>query len=157
MALLLAGTALAAGACGKLGPQKREAEPPVVNNKDLYQVDLTKPDGPMYQVFRAAQERDLALFKASFAPSMDTSRFDENAFRKFRKKVLTNKITPVPESIQQVSDTEAVVTMRNGRGKQLPIHVQKFDDKWLITGIDVGERLRNKANDRAQRDAQKPS
>jgi hypothetical protein len=141
--LLLAGT-LAAGGCGKLGPQKRDAEPPAVNNKELYQVDLTKPDGPMYQILRAAQERDLALFKASFAPSLDLSKFGENGFRKFRKKVLTNKMTPVPESVQQVSDTEAIVKLRNGKGKELPIHVQKFNDKWLITGVDLGQKLEQK-------------
>jgi len=143
IALALAGLSVGASACGKLGPQKRSAEPAPVNNKDLYQVDLSKPEGPMYQILRAAQDRDLALFKQSFAPSVDTSNFDETTFRKFRKKVLTNKITPVPESVQKVSDTEAVVKLRNGKGKELAVHVQNFDGKWLITGADLGERVRN--------------
>ena len=143
MALLLAGVALGTGACGKLGPQKRSAEPGTVNNKDLYQVDLSKPEGPMYQILRAAQDRDLALFKQSFAPDVDVSHFDEQAFRKFRKKVLTNKITPVPESVQKVSDTEAVVKMRNGKGKELPVHVGLVDGKWLITGADLGQKVRD--------------
>ena len=143
MALVLAGVALGTGACGKLGPQKRGAEPATVNNKDLYQVDLSKPDGPMYQILRAAQDRDLTLFKQSFAPTVDVSHFDETAFRKFRKKVLTNKITPVPESVQKVSDTEAVVKMRNGKGKELPVHVALVDGKWLITGADLGQKVKD--------------
>jgi hypothetical protein len=153
IALALAGLSLAASACGKLGPQKRNAEPPPVNNKDLYQVDLSKPEGPMYQVLRAAQDRDLALFKQSFAPGVDVSHFDEVAFRKFRKKVLTNRLTPVPESVQKVSDTEAIVKIRNGRGRELPIHVQNFDGKWLITGADIGgpkvrDNMRRKEQER---------
>jgi hypothetical protein len=143
IALALAGFSLGASACGKLGPQKRGAEPAPVNNKDLYQVDLSKPEGPMYQILRAAQDRDLALFKQSFAPDVDTSHFDETTFRKFRKKVLTNKITPVPESVQKVSDTEAIVKMRNGKGKELAVHVQNFDGKWLITGADLGQKVLN--------------
>jgi len=154
IALALAGFALGAGACGKLGPQKRSAEPGAVNNKDLYQVDLSKPEGPMYQILRAAQDRDLALFKQSFAPGVDVSSFDEVAFRKFRKKVLTNRITPVPESVQKVSDTEAIVKVRNGKGRELPIHVQSFDGKWLITGADFGgprvrDNMRRKEQERA--------
>jgi len=144
MALLLAGVSIGATACGKLGPQKREAEPAPVNNKELYQVDLSKPEGPMYQMLRAAQERNLDLFKQSFAPSMDVSHVNETGFRKFRKKVLTNKMTPVPESVQNVSDTEAVVKLRNGKGKEIPVHVQKFGDKWLITSFDLGPKLRQR-------------
>src|SRR3954447_18129851 len=109
MALLLAGASLAAGACSKIGPQKRAADPAPVNNKELYQVDLSKPHGPMYQLLRAAQERNIDLFRASFAPTIDAAAYDEARFRKFRKKVLTNKVTPVPESVQQVSPTEAIV------------------------------------------------
>ncbi len=142
MMIMLLGSALAVGACGKIGPQKRDPEAPAGNNKTPYEVDLTKPEGPMFQIMRAAQDRDLALFKASFAPSIDTSRFDEEMFRKFRKKVLSNKVSPVPESIQQVSATEAIVKLRNNRGRELPIHVQNFDGKWLITKAEFGEKGR---------------
>jgi hypothetical protein len=148
MAILLAGASMGAAACGKLGPQKKDAEPAPVNTKDLYQVDLSKPDGPMYQMLRAAQERDLDLFRQSFAPSMDVSHMSETGFRKFRKKVLTNKMTPVPESIQQVSDTEAIVKLRNGKGKEIPVHVQKFGDKWLITSFDLGPKLRQRLEEK---------
>lgn len=157
ISILLAAASLAAGACGRIGPQKREAEPPPVNNKDLYQVDLAKPEGPMFQLLRAAQERDLALFKASFAPTIDTSRFDEQVFRKFRKKVLTNKVTPVPESVQQVSDTEAIVKLRNNRGRELPIHVQNFDGKWFITKADFGEKGRATQREKKAQNANRAS
>jgi hypothetical protein len=158
MAVVLAGAALGAGACGRLGPQKRNAEPAPANNKDLYQVDLTKPEGPMYQILRAAQDRDLALFKQSFAPSVDLSSFDETTFRNFRKKVLTNRLIPVPESVQKVSDTEAIVKLRTGSGKEVPVHVQNFDGKWLITGADIGDKLRNNVHRKEQeRSGEKPS
>jgi hypothetical protein len=157
ISLLLAGASLAAGACGKIGPQKREAEPPPANNKDLYQVDLTKPEGPMYQMLRAAQDRDIALFKASFAPSVDASKFDEQVFRKFRKKVLTNKVTPVPESVQRVSDTEAIVKLRNNRGRELPIHVQNVDGKWLITKADFSEKGRDRRREKKAQGGGQPT
>lgn len=153
IAVLIAGAALWVGACGKLGPQKRDAEPPAQNNKALYEVDLSKPDGPMYQILRAAQDRNIDLFRQSFAPSVDIAHVNEQGFGKFRRKVLRNKMTPVPESVQQVSDTEAIVKLRNGKGKELPVHVQKFGDKWLITGFDFGPRLKNRFEEK-QRQAQ---
>jgi len=157
MALLLAGASMAASACGgKIGPQKRGADPAPVNNKELYQVDMSKPDGPMYQLLRAAQERNIDLFKSSFAPTVDVSGYDEARFIKFRKKVLTNKVTPVPESVQQVSPTEAIVRMRNGKGRELPLHVQNFDGKWLITGGDFGEKARARQPGRAGQPPAKP-
>ncbi|HQR39429.1 MAG TPA: hypothetical protein PLF26_13635 [Blastocatellia bacterium] len=146
-ALLLGAAALAAFGCSKLGPQK-PAEPPSAEPKGVYIVDLTKPDGPLNQIMKAAQERDLTLFKASFAPSVDTAKVDEVAFRKFRKKVLTNKISPVPESVTNVSDSEAIVKLRNARGREVPVHVQKIDGKWFISGIDFGEKTKQRFNDR---------
>jgi hypothetical protein len=141
--------ALAAAGCSKLGPQKA-TEPPAVEQKGVYVVDLTKPEGPMNQMLRAAQERDLALFKASFAPSVDVAKVDEVAFRKFRKKVLTNKVTPVPESVTNISDTEAIVKLRNARGHEVPVHVQKIDGKWFITSIDFGAKTKQRFNERQQ-------
>lgn len=140
IALALA-VALAAGACGKLGPQKRQqpAEP-AQNNKQLYEVDLTKPEGPMYQILRAAQERNYDLFKQSFAPSVAQTKFDEKAFTKFRQKVLMNKVTPVPESVEMVSDTQAIVKLRNSRGRELPIHVEKVDGKWYVSKAEFGQK-----------------
>src|SRR4051812_34017315 len=124
MTIVLAGAVLATtAACGKLGPQKKEADPAPPDNKQLYQVDLSKPEGPMYQILRAAQEHDIDLFRQSFAPSVEIANINETGFRKFRNKVLRNKMTPVPESIQQVSDTEAIVKLRNGKGKEIPVHV----------------------------------
>src|SRR5438876_1245114 len=81
--------------CSKLGPQKKnpDAEPPAAAQNRLYEVDLSKPEGPMMQILRAAQDRDEEEFKASFAPTINTSRFDENLFRKFRRKVLQGKVT----------------------------------------------------------------
>ena len=87
-----------------------------------------------------AQDRDEELFKASFAPSVEVSRIDAEVFKKFRRKVLTNKLTPVPESVQQVSDSEAVVKLRSARGREIPVHVEKVDDKWYITKIDFGKK-----------------
>ena len=141
-AAVVAALVCAAAGCNRLGlgPQKRAEEPAAVSGK-LYEPDMRKPDGPMLQVLRAAQERDFQLFKASFAPSVDTSRIDEELFRRLRKKVLTNRVTPVPDSVQQVSDTEAVVKVRNHRGREIPIHVRKFDDKWLITRAEFGPRF----------------
>ena len=154
--LLLGAVAIATGACSKIGPQKpKNAEPPAASNKELYQVDLSKPEGPMFQVLRAAQDRDLDLFRASFAPTADTSAYDETAFRKFRKKVLTNKVTPVPESVQQLSDTEAIVKLRNSRGREIPLRVQKFDDKWLIVGGTVGDKTKQRFRERTGGGAQK--
>lgn len=147
VAVILTAAALAAAGCSKLGPQKA-TEPPSVEQKGVYVVDLTKPDGPMNQILKAAQDRDLTLFKSSFAPTVDTARIDEVAFRKFRKKVLTNKVSPVPESVTNVSDTEAIVKLRNARGRELPVHVQKIDGKWYITAIDFGEKTREHFNER---------
>lgn len=148
-ALLLA--ALGATGCGSvgLGPQKEAPAVPDKGSKaELYEVDLSKPEGPMYQMLRAAQERDEEMFKQALAPDADVAMVDEIAFRSFRKKVLTNKITPVPESVQQVSDTEAVVKLRNARGREIPVHVRKFGEKWLVTGIELGEKARDRFRER---------
>ncbi len=151
---ILAG-ALAFGACSGVGPKKKEgaAEPPKADSKALYEYDLTKPEGPMYQMLRGAQERDEALFRASFAPSVDTAWLNENAFRKFRKKVLSNQITPVPESVQMVGENDAVVKMRNARGREIPVKVTKIDGKWLISEIELGEKIKNKYNEKNKKAA----
>ena len=146
--LLLGAAALAIGACNRVGPQpKRDGQPPPAAKSELYEVDLSKPDGPMYQILRAAQERDEDLFKASFAPTVDMTKFDDAAFRKFRKKVLSNKITPVPESVQQLSDTEAIVKMRNAKGGEMPIKVQKIDGKWYVAGFDFRDKGKQRYKD----------
>lgn len=146
---ILAG-ALALGACSSVGPKKKEgaAEPPKAAQTALYEYDLTKPDGPMYQMLRAAQERDEALFRASFAPSVDTSWLNENAFRKFRKKVLGNHISPVPESVVMEGDSNAVVRLRNARGREIPVKVTKVDGKWLIAEIQFGEKFKKRYNEK---------
>lgn len=149
-AVLTLMAALGASACDKLGPQKRDEAPAQPGKEVAYaaKADLTKPEGPMYLLLQAAQERDEALFKQALAPNINTSVVDEIAFRKFRKKVLTNKVTPVPESVQMVSDTEAIVKMRNARGREIPVRVQKFDDKWLIVGIDLGDKTKGNFRER---------
>ena len=154
LALLLL---LGAGGCNKigLGPQKSDA--PTPTNMTLYTPDLTRPDGPMVQIFRAAQDRDPELFKASFAPSVDTSRFEDDLFRKFRKKVLTSAIAPVPESVEQISDTEAIVRARNKRGREIPIRVEKIGGKWLITKIELGAKARQQYKETHQGGATKPA
>jgi hypothetical protein len=142
--------------CG-LGPKKRNTQqnPPAPAPRDqVYEPDLSKPDGPMLQMLRSAQERDEELFKASFAPSVNVARMDTEVFKKFRRKVLTNKLTPVPESVEQVSDTEAIVKLRSSRGREIPVHVQKLDGKWLITKIDFNDRAVDKFKD--QKDKAKP-
>lgn len=148
--LALLAVALAVGACSSVGPQKKEsaAEPAKPDSKALYEYDLSKPEGPMYQMLRAAQERDETLFRASFAPSVDASRLSENAFRKFRKKVLGNRVTPVPESVQMVNENEAIVKMRNSRGREIPVKVTKIDGKWLIAEVQLGEKLKNRYNEK---------
>jgi hypothetical protein len=148
---------LGAGGCNKLGVGAQKPDSATPTNMTLYNPDLTKPDGPMLQIFRAAQDRDADLFKASFAPSVNSSRFDDDLFRKFRKKVLTSAIAPVPESVQQISDTEAVVHARNKRGREIPIHVQKVGDKWLITKIEFGTKSRDKYRETHQDPAAKPT
>jgi hypothetical protein len=147
-ALLL--TALGASGCSSLGlgPQPEAPAAPEGDKNRLYTVDMTKPEGPMYQILRAAQERDEKMFKEALAPDINASLMDEVAFRKFRKKVLSNKTTPVPESVQQVSDTEAIVKMRNSRGREIPVRVKKYGDKWLVTGIDVGNKVRQRFEER---------
>jgi hypothetical protein len=75
---------------------------------------------------------------------------DSEVFKKFRRKVLTNKITPVPEAVQTVSDTEAVVKLRGARGREIPVHVQKFDDKWLITKIEFGKKAMGRFGQRKE-------
>jgi predicted small lipoprotein YifL len=132
--------------CGGLGPQKKPDSGQPVTSGRLYEVDMTKPEGPMMQALRAAQEKDIELFKSSFSPDIDLARIDEALFRKLRKKVLTNKVRPVVESVQQISDTEAIVKFRNGKGKEVPIHVMKVGDKWLITDVEAGKKLRDEFN-----------
>jgi hypothetical protein len=133
---------LSAAGCGTIGPKRKNPggqSPAEAPKEQVYEPDLSKPDGPMLQILRAAQDRDEAKFKASFAPTLDLSRLDTEFFKKFRRKVLTNKITPVPESVQQLSDTEAIVKLRSSRGREIPVHVGKFEDKWLITKIEFGK------------------
>lgn len=144
--IVLVSAAAALAGCRGVGPQKKEGAPETAKgeNRELYQYDLSKPDGPMYQMLRAAQDRDEELFRASFAPTMDASRISEATFRKFRKKVLGNQVTPVPESVQMVSDTEAVVKLRNSRGREIPVKVTKIDGKWLIADIQLGAKAKEK-------------
>jgi hypothetical protein len=143
--LILAG-ALAATGCSKLGlgPQAKKDTAPRASTGELYQPDPSKPDGPMLQMLRAAQDKDETSFVSSFAPDADPMWRNPEVFKKLRQKVLTNKIVPVPDSTQQISPTEAVVKLRDGRGKEIPIRVKKYDDKWLITSIDVGPRAAQK-------------
>jgi hypothetical protein len=144
-AILLAG-GLAVAGCSKLGPQERTQPPaPDAQKNVVYKekADLSKPEGPMYVLLQASQENDPALFKTALAPDAAAARdVGDEKFRKFRKKVLTNKVTPVPESVQMVNDTEAVVKLRNARGREIPVHVKNYDGKWLITGIDLGAKTR---------------
>lgn len=146
---ILAG-ALTLGACAGVGPQKKEGagEPAKADSKALYEYDLSKPDGPMYQMLRAAQERDEVLFRASFVPTAEASRMSETAFRKFRKKVLGNQVTPVPESVQMVGDNDAIVRMRNARGREIPIKVTKIDGKWLIAEIELSDKVKKRHNEK---------
>ena len=142
LASLIRAAALAATGCSKLGlgPQARKDAPPKATSGELYTPDPSKPDGPMLQILRAAQDKDENAFRESFAPDADPMWRNPEVFKKLRQKVLTNKIVPVPDSTQRVSDTEAVVKLRDGRGKEIPIHVKKYDDKWLITSIEMGSR-----------------
>lgn len=146
--LLLGAVALAVSACSKVGPQKRDTPPPATGAGGLYEVDLTKPEGPMYQLLRAAQDRNQELFKASFAPTADLSQFDDTAFKKIRTKVLSNKLAPVPQSVQQLSDTEAIVKLRDARGREIPVRVQKFDGNWLIMSIDITDRAKQRMREK---------
>jgi len=156
-AALVATLCLAVVGCGTVGPKRKNgpAEPttPATGKNELYEPDLTKPDGPMLQMLRSAQDRNEEMFKASFAPNVEGNKIDSELFKKFRRKVLTNKLTPVPESVQQTSDTEAIVKLRSARGREIPIHVQKFDDKWLITKIDFGKRALSKFGQKGQQQA----
>lgn len=128
-------------ACSSVGPQKKQnTGAQGVDPTKLYEVDLTKPEGPTLQMLRAAQEKNIDLFKKSFLPTVDLSKFDDKAFQKFRTKVLSAAVTPVPESTQVVSDTEAIVKLRNGRGKEIPLKVQKVDNQWLIAEFKFGNR-----------------
>jgi hypothetical protein len=145
--LLLGAVALAAGACSKVGPQKRDT-PPASGGNGLYEVDLSKPEGPMYQLLRAAQDRNQELFKASFAPTAAMSQFDDTAFKKIRTKVLSNKLAPVPQSVQQLSETEAIVKLRDARGREIPVRVQKFDGNWLITSIEITEKAKQRIREK---------
>lgn len=137
--------ALAVAGCDKIGPKKKNEPPPPVGGKNvLYEPDMSKPDGPMLQVLRGAQDRDENLIRASFAPEYDLSRLDDASFKQFRRKVLLNRITPVPESVENVGPDEAIVKARNGKGKEVPIHVKKYGDKWLITDIQFGRKFYEK-------------
>lgn len=149
--IVMAAALLATGACGKLGPQKKDADPAPAANKELYQVDLSKPEGPMYQILRAAQDHDIDMFRKSFAPSVAIANINETGFRKFRNKVLRNKMTPVPESVQQVSDTEAIVKLRNGKGKEIPVHVQKVGDTWLISKFDLSPKMQQRFEEKERK------
>jgi hypothetical protein len=159
-ATLLVTLCLAVVGCGTVGPKRKNgpAEPttPATGKNELYEADMTKPDGPMLQMLRSAQERNEELFRASFAPNVEGNRSDADLFKKFRRKVLTNKITPVPESVEQTSDTEAIVKLRSARGREIPVHVQKFDDKWLITKIDFGKKVQSKFGQKGQPAPAKP-
>ena len=143
--------ALGASACGNLGPQKNEPAPdPSKTVSYAEKADLSTPEGPMYVLLQAAQERNEDLFKTAIAPDVNATMANDVAFRKFRKKVLTSKVTPVPESTQMVGDNEAVVKLRNARGREIPIRVKNYDGKWLITGIDLGEKSRPNRQNRNQ-------
>jgi hypothetical protein len=96
-------------------------------------------------MLRATQERDYEKFKASFAPTVDAARISEEAFNKFRKKVLTTKVEPVAESVQVINENEAIVKLRNGRAKEIPVHVVKVDGNWFIAEIEAGKKARQKA------------
>ena len=101
-------------------------------------------DQPDPSVVGAAQERDETLFRAAFAPTVDTAKLNEESFRKFRKKVLGNQITPVPESVQMVGDNDAIVKLRNARGREIPVKVTKVDGKWLVAEIGFGEKVKTR-------------
>ena len=146
--LLIGALALTFGACDKVGPQKPSAPAPAGGGNTLYEVDLTKPEGPMNQMLRAAQERNQELFRASFAPEADMSQFDDTTFKKIRTKVLSNKLAPVPESVQMVNDAEAIVKLRDARGREIPVHVKKVDGKWLITSIDITEKAKQRLREK---------
>jgi hypothetical protein len=149
----------ASAGCGTIGPKKKNNQQSPTTNapkEQLYEADLTKPDGPMLQMLRSAQDRDEELFRASFAPSVEASRIDADVFKKFRRKVLTNKLTPVPESVQQVSETEAIVKLRSARGREIPVHVEKVDDKWFIAKIDFGKKAIGKFKQQNEKEQPKP-
>jgi len=148
--IVIMACALALGACSGVGPKKKEAagEQAKSDSKALYEPDLSKPDGPLLQMLRAAQDRDEALFRASFAPNVDTAWMSEEGFKKFRKKVLSSNVTPVPESAQMNGDNDAVVRLRNARGKEIPVKVTKIDGKWFIAEIGLGQRLMNRMNEK---------
>jgi hypothetical protein len=136
--------ALGASACQGLGPQQKREPAPDATKAVNYaeKADLSTPEGPMYVLLQAAQERNEELFKTAIAPDVNAGMGNEVAFRKFRKKVLTAKVTPVPESVQMVGDNEAIVKLRNARGREIPIRVKNYDGKWLITGIELGAKSR---------------
>src|SRR5688500_10829569 len=146
---LLTGATLVAflglAGCGEagLGPQPKAQGDPKAGST-LYEYDPAKPDGPVLQVLRAAQERDEDRFKAAFSPEIDAQRLSKETFNKFRQKVLKGKLTPVPESTEQVSDTEAIVKMRSGRGKEIPVKVTKIGNEWKIAEVTLGPKTKER-------------
>ena len=149
---------LAAAGCGEagLGPQPKSQGDPKAGST-LYEYDTARPDGPMLQVLRAAQERDEELFRAAFAPEVDTSRLSKETFNKFRQKVLKGKLTPVPEAVEQVSETEAIVKMRGGKGKEIPVRVKRYGNEWKIADVQLGPKVREKNQKRKQQQADQPT
>lgn len=146
---------LAAAGCSEagLGPKpKPEGDPKA--GTTLYEYDPTKPDGPVLQALRAAQERNEELFRSAFAPEIDVSRLHKETFGKLRQKVLKGKVTPVPDSTQMVSDTEAVVKIRGGKGNEIPITVKKYGDRWLIADARIGQKGRERMKKQNQQNQQ---
>jgi hypothetical protein len=45
-------------------------------------------------------------------------------------------------------DSNAVVKLRNARGREIPMKVTKVDGKWLIAEIQFGEKFKKRYNEK---------
>jgi hypothetical protein len=95
-------------------------------------VDLSTPDAPLRLIFKAAEQKNFALYRSAFAETINPRIISEQRFIRFTKRV-REKTIELEDKVENISETEAIAKFKsNRRDVERDVRVRKFGDRWLI-------------------------